>query len=198
MKKFLLTIAIAATTLVSMAQTTNYTGNLVVALDDHPMPAQEETIIVENNNGTYTLRLNNLILNDGEGTIMPVGNIVLNDLHTETGENGINTIDAEQTTIITPGDDSKLPADSYWMEFEEGVPVKLNAKFTDSNLECKIDIDLVIMQVSVTFNGENTTDIKNIVVESKPKNIFDLTGRRIETITTPGIYIIDGKKVIIK
>lgn len=197
MKKFLLTIAIAATTLVSMAQTTNYTGNLVVAINDFPMPAQEETIIVENNNGTYTLRLNNLILNDGEGTIMPVGNIVLNNL-TATEENGIKTIDAEQTTIITPGDDSKLPADSYWMEFEEGVPVKLNAKFTDSNLECKIDIDLEIMWVSVTFNGENTTDIKNIVVESKPKNIFDLTGRRIETITTPGIYIVDGKKVIIK
>lgn len=197
MKKFLLTIAIAATTLVSMAQTTNYTGNLVVAINDFPMPAQEETIIVENNNGTYTLRLNNLILNDGEGTIMPVGNIVLNDL-TATEENGIKTIDAEQTTIITPGDDSKLPADSYWMEFEEGVPVKLNAKFTDSNLECKIDIDLEIMWVSVTFNGENTTDIKNIVVESKPKNIFDLTGRRIETITTPGIYIVNGKKVIIK
>lgn len=197
MKKFLLTIAIAATTLVSMAQTTNYTGNLVVAINDFPMPAQEETIIVENNNGTYTLCLNNLILNDGEGTIMPVGNIVLNDL-TATEENGIKTIDAEQTTIITPGDDSKLPADSYWMEFEEGVPVKLNAKFTDSNLECKIDIDLEIMWVSVTFNGENTTDIKNIVVESKPKNIFDLTGRRIETITTPGIYIVDGKKVIIK
>lgn len=197
MKKFLLTIAIAATTLVSMAQTTNYTGNLVVAINDFPMPAQEETIIVENNNGTYTLCLNNLILNDGEGTIMPVGNIVLNDL-TATEENGIKTIDAEQTTIITPGDDSKLPADSYWMEFEEGVPVKLNAKFTDSNLECKIDIDLEIMWVSVTFNGENTTDIKNIVVESKPKNIFDLTGRRIETITTPGIYIVNGKKVIIK
>ncbi len=197
MKKFLLTIAIAATTLVSMAQTTNYTGNLVVAINDIPMPAQEETIIVENNNGTYTLCLNNLILNDSEGSIMPVGNIVLNDL-TATEENGIKTIDAEQTTIITPGDDSKLPADSDWMEFEEGVPVKLNAKFTDSNLECKIDIDLEIMWVSVTFNGENTTDIKNIVVESKPKNIFDLTGRRIETITTPGIYIVDGKKVIIK
>lgn len=30
------------------------------------------------------------------------------------------------------------------------------------------------------------------------KTIFDLTGRRIETITVPGIYIVDGKKVLVK
>ena len=30
------------------------------------------------------------------------------------------------------------------------------------------------------------------------KAIFDLTGRRVETITTPGIYIVGGKKVLVK
>ena len=28
--------------------------------------------------------------------------------------------------------------------------------------------------------------------------IFDLTGRRVESITTPGIYIIGGKKMLVK
>ena len=30
------------------------------------------------------------------------------------------------------------------------------------------------------------------------KTIYDLTGRRVETITTPGIYIVGGKKVLVK
>ena len=30
------------------------------------------------------------------------------------------------------------------------------------------------------------------------KVIYDLTGRRVEAITTPGIYIVGGKKVLVK
>ena len=33
---------------------------------------------------------------------------------------------------------------------------------------------------------------------SAPKGIYDLTGRKIENITTPGIYIVDGKKVVVE
>lgn len=35
-------------------------------------------------------------------------------------------------------------------------------------------------------------------VNGKVKAIFDLTGRRVESITAPGIYIVDGKKVLVK
>jgi hypothetical protein len=30
------------------------------------------------------------------------------------------------------------------------------------------------------------------------KTIYDLTGRRVENITAPGIYIVNGKKVLVK
>ena len=30
------------------------------------------------------------------------------------------------------------------------------------------------------------------------KGIFDLTGRKVNEITVPGIYIIDGKKTLVK
>ena len=44
---------------------------------------------------------------------------------------------------------------------------------------------------------ENTTAIEK--VETVTENvIFDLTGRRVSEITAPGIYIIDGKKVLVK
>ncbi len=47
------------------------------------------------------------------------------------------------------------------------------------------------------FTG--VTGIENVKGENgNVKTIFDLTGRRIETITAPGIYIVDGKKVLVK
>ena len=46
--------------------------------------------------------------------------------------------------------------------------------------------------------GEGTTAIENVEVENEVKAIYDLTGRRVEEITAPGIYIINGKKVLVK
>ncbi|MBR4967529.1 MAG: hypothetical protein IKY19_04790 [Bacteroidaceae bacterium] len=46
------------------------------------------------------------------------------------------------------------------------------------------------------FTG--VTDIENIQGENEVKTIYDLTGRRVETITASGIYIINGKKTLVK
>ena len=48
------------------------------------------------------------------------------------------------------------------------------------------------------FDWEGTTGIENVEVENEVKAIFDLTGRRVEEITAPGIYIVGGKKVLVK
>ena len=45
---------------------------------------------------------------------------------------------------------------------------------------------------------DGTTAIENVEVENTVKTIFDLTGRRVEAITAPGIYIVNGKKVLVK
>ena len=46
---------------------------------------------------------------------------------------------------------------------------------------------------------ENATGISEVKGENgNVKGIYDLTGRRLDEITAPGIYIIDGKKVLIK
>ncbi len=53
--------------------------------------------------------------------------------------------------------------------------------------------------VSYSFRfGEGTTGVENMVVENEVKAIYDLTGRRVEAITAPGIYIVNGKKVLVK
>ena len=47
--------------------------------------------------------------------------------------------------------------------------------------------------------GEGTTGINEVKGENaEVKTIYDLTGRRVEAITTPGIYIVGGKKVLVK
>ena len=46
--------------------------------------------------------------------------------------------------------------------------------------------------------GEGTTGVENVEVENTVKTIYDLTGRRVEEITAPGIYIVNGKKVLVK
>ena len=54
---------------------------------------------------------------------------------------------------------------------------------------------------TVAFYGldwDGTTGVENVVVENEVKAIFDLTGRRVEAITAPGIYIVNGKKVLVK
>ena len=44
--------------------------------------------------------------------------------------------------------------------------------------------------------GESSID--DVVVENGEKVIYDLTGRRVENITNAGIYIVNGKKVLVK
>ena len=47
------------------------------------------------------------------------------------------------------------------------------------------------------YNTTGITTLTNDVVEQR-KGVFDLQGRRMERTTKPGMYIINGRKVIIK
>ena len=46
--------------------------------------------------------------------------------------------------------------------------------------------------------GEGTTGIENVEVENAVKAIYDLTGRKVEAITAPGIYIVNGVKRVVR
>ena len=53
--------------------------------------------------------------------------------------------------------------------------------------------------VSYSFRfGEGTTGIEKVEIRNEKSEIYDLTGRRVEAITAPGIYIVGGKKVLVK
>ena len=47
--------------------------------------------------------------------------------------------------------------------------------------------------------GEGTTGVDELIEQrAESKVIFDITGRKVEAITAPGIYIVGGKKVLVK
>lgn len=49
------------------------------------------------------------------------------------------------------------------------------------------------------FGNEGTTGINEVTTENaNVKGIYDLQGRKIDEITKPGLYIVDGKKVLVK
>lgn len=45
---------------------------------------------------------------------------------------------------------------------------------------------------------DGTTGVEKVEVENEVKAIYDLTGRKVEAISAPGIYIVGGKKVLVK
>ena len=46
--------------------------------------------------------------------------------------------------------------------------------------------------------GEGTTGVEKVEIRNEKSEIYDLTGRKVEEITAPGIYIVGGKKVLVK
>ena len=193
MKKFLLTMFMAVTTAVAMANT--YTDNLIVTIDGESTEPQETTIFVEQNaNGTYKLALNNFVL----GGMIQVGNIVLDGINA-TENNGIKSFQTNQEIFITAGDGNE----EDWLGPMLGaIPVSLTGKMDAEKLYCTIDIDMSEMLeqvINVVFGDENAvTSISNIVVENNANVIYDITGRKVKEITKAGIYIVNGKKILVK
>ncbi len=54
------------------------------------------------------------------------------------------------------------------------------------------------LKTVTAYEFTGVTGIEKVEIRNEKSEIYDLTGRRIETITVPGIYIVDGKKVLVK
>ena len=166
----------------------NYTDMLVIDINGTETEPQEATIAVEGSNGTYTLSLKRFSL-DG----MPIGDIVVTDI-TATENNGVKEFEAEQKITITASDENE-----EWMGPMLGeLPVSLKGKMTAEKLYCTIVLDLEgIGLINVVFGEDIKAGIENISCEMKTI-IFDLNGKVVNDVTAPGIYIINGKKYLVK
>ncbi|MBR5592954.1 MAG: hypothetical protein IKW46_02655 [Bacteroidaceae bacterium] len=182
-------LGVAVTFGTDIAKTFSYDEDLTVIMDGEILDSQRTTIYVdEKTNGTYTLALNNFLLL-GEG----IGNIVINGI-TANEENSIKNFSVEQNITITEGDSEGV---EFWLGPELGeIPVALNGKMTEHKLYCNINIE--DLGVAVTFGQADLTGINNVESENGANVIYDLTGRKVNEINAAGIYIVNGKKVLVK
>ncbi|MBO7301762.1 MAG: calycin-like domain-containing protein, partial [Bacteroidaceae bacterium] len=168
--------------------TRSYTDQLVIAIGENVTEPQETTIIVENNNGVYTLALRNFALDE-----LPVGDIVVTDI-TVTDNNGIKEFETTQNIAITASEGVEGCIGPGLGE----LPVSLTGKMTKERLYCTIVLNLEgLGTINVVFGEDIESGIENIT-SNDITTIFDINGRSVKAISTPGIYIINGKKVLVK
>ena len=55
------------------------------------------------------------------------------------------------------------------------------------------------LSASLRFDfGGNTTGVEEVEIRNEKEEIYDLTGRRVNEITKAGVYVVNGKKVLVK
>ena len=74
-----------------------------------------------------------------------------------------------------------------------------NSRFQNNSHKAYLYVAGSAETASYSFRfGEGTTGVEKVEIGNEKSEIYDLTGRRVETITEPGIYIVGGKKVLVK
>ncbi|MBO5864581.1 MAG: hypothetical protein J6Q73_00815, partial [Bacteroidaceae bacterium] len=75
-----------------------------------------------------------------------------------------------------------------------------NTAFLNNSHKAYLPMTDGVNAASYSFRfGEGTTGISEVTTENgEVKAIYDLTGRKVEAISAPGIYIVNGKKVLVK
>ena len=98
---------------------------------------------------------------------------------------------------------TEIDVEAYVLGNVDGVGL-YKAKMTDGkwlNNANKAYLPASVANGAASYSfrfGEGTTGVENVVVENEVKAIYDLTGRRVENISAPGIYIVGGKKVLVR
>ena len=143
MKKIFTLFGMILCTLAALAN--EYTDKLTVTVNGDAMEQQATISITQNEDGKYTLSLNNFCLEqvEDDGTVlrMGVGNIVLADREGTT-VNGITSITYNDDLIITDGDDPEIP---FWIGSALGpVPIEMEARLHDTLLYCEIHTKTIL------------------------------------------------------
>ncbi len=74
-----------------------------------------------------------------------------------------------------------------------------NSRFQNNSHKAYLYVANASNTASYSFRfGEGTTGIEKVEIGNEKSEIYDLTGRRIDAITAPGIYIVDGVKKLVR
>ncbi len=155
MKRIFTFIAAVMTALASMA--TDYTDKLQVLVNGSGATQEATISLIEEGDGTTTLMLNNFCLDDGAGSVIPVGNIVLKNVADAIAPTAGEKAYAFNGKIkIEPG---TMEGVEMWLGPMLGeVPVELRASLKGSNLYAVIDINMMEslgQTINVVFGSRN-------------------------------------------
>ena len=167
----------------------------------HVLPAKTGVIIKASKGDytfTYSSEENNNVTSAFEGTLVneiitPAANTTYYVL--ANGDNGVGLYKAKMNRY---GDGSKVPTDK-----KDGTRFLNNANkvylpVVNDDADDEPAAEALVMRFG---RGQGTTEIENMETTDNGQQttvIYDLTGRRIEKIVEKGMYIINGKKVVIR
>jgi hypothetical protein len=117
-------------------------------------------------------------------------------------DNLTGTTDGEYTTIKMSAVPVKLSNELFAAALGD-LQINLDAKFTADKLYALIDLDVTALNqvVNVIFGSPFTeTGIDHVTVEnhSEVDQVYEIGGQHVSRASVPGLYIINGKKVIKK
>ena len=194
MKKFFMTLAVAATAFMATtanAQTTEqFTDKLAISLNDAPQDPVDATVELEHKaDGTSTF-----MLKDFTFGIFEVGDVIVE------GIKGVKNGDA--TTYDFDGI-AKLPSDKAVAEaLGHQVPLKLHSVVEGGKLYAEISLPVTMgeatLKVDCVFGKKSETAINGVVAgKTAPVAVFNATGARQNGLQK-GLNIVrtaDGKTV---
>ena len=165
-------------------------------------PEEKEVHMTVNENGTVNFSLKNFHLITSDGEDMPVGNVNIEGIEPiEVKDKGYYMFQSEQNITISDGDD---PHEVWVGPYLGQIPAMLSGKIAATKFYCNISIYLAktMQNIRVTV-GENFTDGIHEVQGSRFKvqdsSVYNLAGQRLDNAQLKrGIYIVNGKKILVK
>ena len=85
--------------------------------------------------------------------------------------------------------------------FYNAVNGKNENEFYNNAFKAYLEIDestVPASSASLRFDFDGTTGIEEVEIRNEKEEIYDLTGRRVNEITKSGVYIVNGKKILVK
>ena len=73
-----------------------------------------------------------------------------------------------------------------------------NTKFQNNSHKAYLVVDGADGAAYYSFRFPGTTGVEKVEIGNEKSEIYDLTGRRVEAITAPGIYIVNGVKRVVR
>lgn len=123
----------------------------------------------------------------------PYFTVTVNTVRVDPQGNALDEVVASAKYVVKAGEAFELPAHEPTIAGEGYADNEyMNTTGDDAYL------DNVNRHMVVNNNYNVRTGVEGIAAEGKAKVVYDLMGRKLNDATTPGIYVINGKKVVVK